>query len=231
MALAIDQTSLGTNSGGAGTTIALTTTAAVAAGGRIVVFVMGSVSVSGITDSNGNTYAQDRAHTNGNTISMWSAHSTSTLASSSTITVTYSSSSNPRMVSASSFLDVPSSSAVDQVNSRSSFNSTTWNTSSVTPSEAPSVVVGLSWSGGAATTTSTPDGGWTELINFSNGTNNLTAVYQIVADTTARNPSGTWDAGQSGADQAHVTVNYKEDAGGGGAPAPKIRVVQSTLRW
>jgi hypothetical protein len=214
MAIAIDQVTLGANTSGASSTIVLTTSAQAAAGSRITVFVHGTQTVTSVTDSNGNTYALDRGQTNGGSRGeVWSAHSASALASGSSITVTYSASSNPCYVSASSFTGVLSASAVDQVNSRSTFNSTSWNTGSITPAVSPTVVVGFFASGGAAASTSTPDGGWTELQDASSGSNCRTAVYQIVSDTSARNPSGVWAVSQSGADQIGITVNYKEASG------------------
>lgn len=213
MAIAIDQVLVGFANTGANTSVNVTTTAPVAAGGRIVVFVTGSQAVTSITDSNGNTYAQDKSQANGDTSSIWSAHSSSQLATSSTITVNYASSSNPCRVVVSSFTGIATSSALDQSNSRTAFNEDAWSTSSITPTVANTVVIGFFSSGGGSASTSAPDTGWTELYEF-NASNPTTSVYQVVSDTTARNPSGTWASSQSGADQIGITVNYKSSAGG-----------------
>jgi hypothetical protein len=226
MAIALDRASLGTNNSGAATSLVITTSATAAAGSRIVVFVYGSTAVSGVTDTNGNTYAQDRTHTNTNICSQWSTHSASELTSGSTITVTYGSSSNPCMAGASSFTGVLSASAVDQVNSVGNFPpATAWNTSSITPTVSPSLVTGFRLSGGAAAATSTPDAGWTELHDFSRDSNNMTTVYQIVSDTAARNPSGVFSVSQSGAIGIGLTVNYKEADDTGVLVVPPIRRV------
>ena len=229
MAIALDQAIVGSNSSGAATSLVITTSATVAAGARIVVFVHGSVSVSGVTDANGNTYAQDRAQANGDTCSIWSAHSASSLTSGSSITITYSASSNPCNANASSFTGVATSSALDQVNSRAPFNETSWSTSSITPTVANTVVVGYTRSGGGAAATSTPDAGWSELFD-TGASSPRTGVYQVVSDTAARNPSGVWSVSQTGADQVGITVNYKEAVGGGGS-GPTLRTVSSNLRW
>jgi hypothetical protein len=229
MALAIDQTTIGLTAAGSASSIVITTSAAAAAGSRILVFIhVSNVTVSSIADTNGNTYALDRGHTNGsNRGEVWSAHSASAFASSSTITVTLSGTSNPTYASASSFTGVPTSSAVDQVNSRSATNSNSWTTGSITPAVTPSLVVGFFHSGGGLGSSSTPDGGWLELQDATSGSNNRTAVYQIVSDTSARNPSGVFANSQSGADQLGITVNYKESEGGAASVlvVPPIRRV------
>lgn len=217
MAIALDQANVGSATSGAATSLVITTGAQAAAGSRIVVFIHGSQTVSSVTDSNGNTYAQARAQANGDNCAIWSAHSASALASSSSITITYSASSNPCNANAASFTGVASASALDQVNSRAPFNETSWSTSSITPTEANTVVLGFTRSGAGAAATSTPDAGWSELFDTGGGSPR-TAVYQVVGDTTARNPSGVWSVAQSGASQVGITVNFKQAAGGGATP-------------
>lgn len=126
MAIALDQANLGgpAQDDASATTVVVTTSVAVAAGARILVFAGGEASITGVADANGNTYAADRSHSNTAIVAVWSAHSASAPASSSTITVTFASATVSGFVAACSFTGVLSASALDQVNSRQSANET-----------------------------------------------------------------------------------------------------------
>lgn len=222
MAIAIENASIGTpiKLGTSASTIAYTTNATVASGSTIAV-VMGyvGVTVNSVSDNSGNgyTWTIDKKQANGSPeVAIASLYASSGLASGTVITANLSASSNVRQMAGISWIGGATSSILDQSNSRIDFGAATWSTGSITPVVSDSIVLGAFVDfGNGSSQTSAPDSGWTEWLDQFDSDMTLTSVYNIVADTTARNPSGAFTGNTGGGDQAGVTANYKAAAGGG----------------
>ena len=209
MAIALDQAVVcNANSTAGDDPTNFTTTASVAAGATVVLVVHSNLSASGVTVG-GVAATLDKSQTNTDTSAIWRVHLPSGLGSGGTIAIDFAAPPNLVECNASSFSGVLDTSPLDQTNSKSTFNTQSWSSSSITPTVANTLVVGYYRSGGAADARSTPDAGWTEAHDVAQF-GNVVMQYQVVSDTTARNPSGVFATSQSGADQIGITVNYRE---------------------
>lgn len=237
MAIAIDHVNIGTTSDDGVTSTVLTTTAAVASGGFIVLGVgwlgagvtISSVSGGGLTwvideqglDANGPGGLQG---------GIVSAQAPSGLASGTNITVSWTGGSASNiLIGGSSFTGVKTSSALDTTAAAlgvDSPTSTGWTTRSMT-SAAGSVLIGLANEGitGGATT-STPTSPALELYDFQAfGILTMTAAYRIESSAGSYTVAGTW-----GASAQSVTVGAAYLASGassGSATFPITATINS----
>lgn len=182
-------------------TIALTTTAPVAAGAKIVVGVAHyGGTVTGITDSAGNSYYSQHAQANGNNCSdIWTAYAPSGLASGSTITVTYSTSVAGREIMAASFLGCDPGIISFAHNGQNQSGVGAWSSNTVTPPAGEVLLIGISKAGSGGDGTNTPDTGWNELADLGCGTGDAACLqFRVVqADgSTAYAATGTWTGTQ-----------------------------------
>lgn len=220
MAIAIDKASLGTNSGDPGsTTIALTTSQAVASSGFIVLSVgwfntgvtLSSVSGGGLTwtiDKQG-----QGPGTNMNA-ALVSAQAASGLASSTSITATFSASAIARMIGGTSFTGVATSTPVDTTDGPKSVTpaTTAWTTNSVAIS-AGSVLIATAYaettnSSSTVTSPSIEALDW----NYAGGVTQTTC-YRIESSASSYTVAGTWATSMQ---SDTVAVAYLAAAGGGG---------------
>lgn len=232
MAIALDQTNIGTTAadGSSGTTITVTTTALVASS-RFIVLVIGgfagTLTVTGITDNSGSplTWTVDKQGQPGSPASdlaaIASAQCPSGLASGTVITVTYSASSQARAISASTWSGVATSSPVDTTAgpvgvSPAAAGYTTGNVTVL----AGSVLIGNTMQETGAFT-STPTAPSIELRDWlASGGSSQVANYRIEATAGTVAAAGAFStAGQSNT----VAVAYKEAAATAAAPSPLRR--------
>jgi hypothetical protein len=238
MAIAADVLALGSDSeDGSDTTFALTLDAAVASGATILLaFQAGDVTVSSVTDDGAGgslTWTQMKTEIGLRRIWLYRAHAPSGRASGVVITVTFATATTFKSGVASSFTGITGTSPEDVAStSWATTNLTNWISETITTVTANTIIVGVAETDGIGTPTNVATGGYTEANEIGIAAQvSLAMVYQIVSATGSYTPEGTWSASQTGATQTFITGALKEDAGGPPPPAPKIRVVQSTLRW
>jgi hypothetical protein len=215
--IVVENLSIGTplNSGSGGTTGTITTNVACAAGATIVLVaysVNGHIASAADNSGNGYTWAVDRFQNNGaNNVGFASLYASAGLASGTVITVTYDVSTSVRIIAGMSWTGGASASRLDQQNSGTAFGSgAPWGTPSITPTVSASIVcAAYSDFGTSGPMTSTPTAPWLEWADLNNSDSTVTAVYQIVADMTARSGAGTWSKSTVG-DQCSLIVNYKQ---------------------
>lgn len=219
MAVAVDQSNLGHNSAGSGSSISLTTSGTVSAGGFIIIGVAwyGTQTLSSVTvgGSAGTVEKQGGGTTDANahTAECW-FQATSGLAASSTITATFSSGTTDPSISAMSFTGVATSSPVDTSSGPTNTPSTSWTSGAMTLA-AGSVAVSVAMSTSFGSPTSTPGSGMTEATDFDDADGNgQTIAYHIDSGSGGSfTCSGTWSVNNGGVVNA---VAYKSAAGGGG---------------
>jgi hypothetical protein len=216
--------------------IVVTTSATASVGERIVVHIgyfEAAATISSVTDSAGNTYAVEiTANQSSTRAAVATAHVTTQLASSGTITVTFSNT-DPiwRNAVAHTVTGVASSSYTDGTGTEENAAAdAAWDTSDTTTTVADAIIVGCCTFRDPTNRTHTPATNITEVNPEQVVANhNFVAVYRVLTATGTYDVGGTW----SGTDFAHsaaVHVVLKGDTGPP-PPAPKIRVIQSTLRW
>ena len=211
MAITIDKLDLGSTADNAtATTVAFTTTQAVASNGFVVVSVTffspsAAQSLTGITDNSAGgplgwaidkqgTATGDQAH-----VAICSAQAPSGLASGTTITATFSESCTGRSICGSSFTGVLSSAALDTTSGVTNMPGTTaWATASTTIA-AGSVLIGLAF-GVNTNDTSTVTSPSIEAhdIPGAAGTFGSTTCYRIEASGAAYTVAGTWSGTEVG---------------------------------
>lgn len=206
MAITVDQSTIGqTAEVGDGTTVAITTTAAVASSATIVIGIVwytdtGTEVISTISDGT-NTYTVHGTPTQvGNyRIVLATAYAASGLASSSTITVTFSDSVAARQACASSFLSVLDSSPLDDTAGDALTDppeaNPVWTTGTLTTTQDGDLLVGLSYNGGLFA--STPTSPCVETHDFQVGTpadNTVTMLYRLATSAGNYTPGGQWNS-------------------------------------
>jgi len=199
MAIAVDQSTIGSaGPAGAAGTIAFTTSAVVASNAFIVVGVqwfgsgitLSSVaggSLSWAVDVQGVDAASNNSH-----VGFASAQAPAGLASGTTITATMSGSADGRAICGTSLTGVKTSSAVDAVGTvTGSAGSTNWSTGNVSVA-AGSVLFGTCFSqtSGASSTATAPS---VETHDFaSGGGDSVTMAYRIEASAGSVAVAGVW---------------------------------------
>lgn len=204
MAIAIDRTSLGTAHPVDGSTISISTSATVAAGGFIVA-VFGHFTDSPALSSvsgGGLSWSIDLQGPNptasGEVIAIASAQAPSGLAASTTITGTWASTAIAQVMGAFSFTGVATSSPVDAAGTvNGATTGTAWTTNNVTLA-AGSVLVGASYSESEATgsTITAPSIEAAEVVDAAAYA--LTSGYRIEASGGAVSVAGTWATTSTG---------------------------------
>lgn len=233
MSIAIDQTTLGSSAtDSAASTIALTTTAAVTAGGFIVLCLgwFNNSSAVTLTSVSGGSLTwtidkQSSFATAGSGIlscAVVSAQAASGLASATTITATLSGAANGgRSIGAMSFTGVAASSPVDGTPpaTKNSSSTTAWASNSATLT-AGSVLVATAYEA-ATDTTSTPTSPSVESFDVKGpaGSFAQTAAYRIESSAGSVAVAGTWATSIS--DTTVNAVAYLAAGGGGGGPTVK----------
>lgn len=214
----------------------VTTTANIPAGAAIVVSVSGSnvgdtSNLTSVTDSAGNTYVSGgfSCDAGQNTLTaVWYSLTGNALASGGTVTVTFHaallSSGESWEITVDYLTGAATSSATDGTNNHNSQTGATWDTNSITTTNANDLLwVAAGTNQGAPVTltngASLPASGWTTLAAVSGGAGNnnqLSSAYQVVGATGTYKGGGTASAGNNGT--SAVIVAFKEAAGGGGTP-------------
>ena len=226
MAITQDQLTLGTNySAASSSTIALTTTGAVASGGFIVLgvywFTYNNVTLNSVSGGS-LTWTVDKQFQSGGSVNaaLVSAQAPSGLASSTSITATFSSSIPTfKGICGASWTGVATPTVIDGTPGTSSGSAAAWTAGSISTSNANDLVVGACTGDASGSFSSTPTGGWTENNDFSDSTDgdSGTQVYQIVSSTGAYNPGGTWSTSVS---FSGVSVAYQAAATAAAAAVP-----------
>lgn len=191
--------SAGTTAGG--TTISMTTTAAIPAGSTVVVAISSAkastISVSSVSDGT-NSYALAAASGWGAAtlvgLDFWYVNNANPVSSGATITATFSSTNiDPGYIAAALVLNLQSS-PFDKSNFTQYSSPTTAPSSGATATltQANEVCFGAAtgYTSPATSTTLTESSGWTNLASINNGTSTRYYIifgYKIVAATTAQN--------------------------------------------
>jgi hypothetical protein len=228
---------IGTAEGsGVSSTLVVTTTVTASVGERIVLHVgwfESGTTLSCVADSAGNTYAVEIQNAqSGTSAGIATAHVTTQLSSSGTITATFSTASADwRQAVAHTVTGVASSSYTDGTGTESNaVADAAWDTSDTVTTVADAIIVGCcSFRTGLGNLTHTAGTNMTAVGETFAGNMNFAAVYRVLTATGTYDARGTWSSTDSSHSSA-VHVVLKGDAGPP-PPAPKIRVVQSTLRW
>jgi hypothetical protein len=216
---------LGTSEVDAGSSLTVTTSALVPAGGRVVIVTGGFATGTTATGSGGAlTWATDGHVVNGSDAryhsSILSADCPAGLAASTVLTVTFSGATNNKTIScfyitgavsgASGYLDGAAVGGNGTV--------TAWATASLATANADDILI----SGGYidAVTSNTPGTGYTEIhdsVAASSGVT-FTSEYQVVSATGSYTGNGTWLA--AGSPWTMVMAAYK--AAGGAVAVPVL---------
>lgn len=195
------------NPGGSSTTLVVTVATAPGAGNFLVLRGSGSVSVTSVTDTKGNTWTIDKAA--GATPLPFLASTkqdVGTLTTSDTITVTYSSASNNRSAIIDEFSGVMAS-PLDQTQTAAGAGTSRTAGTTAATTQANELVVGC-FVIGSAETSFTPGAGYSSFTTpFLGG---LSGEYKIVAATGTQNPTAT---GGVSATSRGVVATYKLASG------------------
>ena len=191
--------------------------------GNLVVVAMAEYSghTASVTDSGGNTYAEDVSIVNvtlgGNRSTLYS----SVVATGGTLTVTANSPGAYMRLVLMEFSGNASSSVLDGTGSASGDPSATPTTGSVTVSQADSLVVAC-FTHSSTTKTLDPGAGYTMAAEIeSDAAQPIHAEYDLDADTS-QTASGTIGASVF---STIVAASYKPAAGGGGGYTPRMALL------
>jgi hypothetical protein len=225
MAITVDQATIGGSSAlSSDTTIAFTTSAAVASSGFIALsYGWWCASTATITSISGGGLTwvvakQARAATGNPHSGVAYAQAPSGLASSTTITAKLDTSSFARIVGGISFLGVATSSPVDTTDGPDTIaGATAWTTGNVSLT-AGSVLVSASQCEAAASSTAVTG---TEFVDRSETNNTMVGHYQIATSAGNYVNAGTWDAATDGVTNAAAFLaGVGFSAGGRGVVRP-----------
>jgi hypothetical protein len=218
MAIAIDVANIGTdvNNGASQTTVALTTTSAVASNGFIVLGIgwFGSTFlVSGVSGGGLSWSVDKQGVTSSIGTALVSAQAPSGLASSTTITVTFTGSVDVPTIGGTSFTGVATSSPVDGTPlGPTEVTTAAWSSGSYTIA-AGSVIVATNWTEGVVTG-NTPTAPSVEAWDVVTSDSDATVLeYNIQASDGSYTVEGTWNAAHK---NQNVAVAYLAASGGGG---------------
>jgi hypothetical protein len=240
VAIAIDVADLGKNGADpSSTTIAFTTTSAVASGGFIVVSVgwfdpatnLSSVAGGSLTwtiDKQGRT-----ANPASSNSALVSAQAPAGLASGTTITATFAAGVVARTIGGTSFTGVATSAPVDGTPPATTGSGLTpvaaWASSSATIT-AGSVLVATTYNetGNFTNTVTSPSLQAVLIPNTASGISQVTC-YRVESSAGSYTVAGTWS---SNAGWVNNAVAYLAAAGGGGGatPFPPLQIVMSNIR-
>lgn len=228
---------LGTNfAGGGGTSVALTTTGTVPAGGKVIVCVGWFESTATCSVAGGSlSWTQDGFYQNtgdaNQRVGIFSADAPAGLASSTVLTATFTASAFTNMICGCYATGLATASYQDGTvqGATGSLLVTPWNTGTLNTTNADDFLIGAGWLD-FQTITSTTTAPFVEFADFQNttDTNTMTAFYRVVAATGAYQAAGNWSAG--GSKWVMALVGYK----GASAAATQIPVVRHALgggRW
>jgi hypothetical protein len=232
VAIALDTADLGSAiNDTSATSIALTTTATVAVGKFIIVAVgkWAGGDLDHVEDSAGNTYTIDKEDDDAGLAGLYicSSKVTTQLSSGGTITAVYASSTSARAVYASVFTGLKTSSWVGNTNTQREVDADTdWTTGSITRATDGELVYAAIHND-SQNTTCDATGPAADLHNFGTASISYSSAYRIFTSSGSDAISGT-----VGVASDEIVINgvaYLAETAA--APAPKLRVVQSNLRW
>lgn len=148
-------------------------------------------------------------------LAIFTAQAPSGLASSTTITATFSGNAFGRSICGDYWTGVATSTPKDQTSTAGSNTGTAWNGGSITTTNADDLIVLMGW-GDVVTTTNTPTAPATEVEDFNIVTDaaSWAMEYRIVAATNTYSLAGTWASAPG--EWLGCQSSYKADAGGGG---------------
>jgi hypothetical protein len=216
MAIAFDA-SQGTNQAAAGaTTITLTTGAAVASGGLLVVCISANAgTLNTVSDGTNNLTIGTPASSGLEKTWMAYRYYAGGLASSSTITATFAGSQSERMIGAASWTGCDSTPFEVESTRNTIFSETSWTCSPVTNVSAAALIVGFFGTAGAGNPTNTAGVNYTECLDWtlSGGQKSAAAVYRIVSSAAAQTPLGDWSSSQTGAEQSANAMSFEAATG------------------
>src|SRR5947208_1688132 len=224
-------TATGSSSGGTSITITLAAGVSVAAGNSIIVSFVGPdlSGTYGATDSAGNSYGVNASGARAGTVRtvILSAHNVNALASGSTITVTFPSTSNRRAVTADEFSGLAKSGTFDQSHTGNGSSTAPDSGFTATTAQAAELLLGAIGVAGSASDTFTAGndghgGTYTALTRVNSGGNifYVNPEYEVVAATntykaTATITSQNWAADvatyQADSNCGNGTIDAGED--------------------
>jgi hypothetical protein len=187
----------------------------VAAGDAIIVAVhvgSASITITGVSDTAGNTYTQS-VHllpATSQHIYLFSCPNASALSGGTITAATSGTTSSQRAMHAVSVSGLATSSLLDKTSTNESASGPVWSTGSTgTLAQAEEIAVAVGYVN--ASTANTPDSGWTESLDTQISTNRRFVVeYQVVSSTSALNAGGTAGSAAWGA----IIATYKGAASG-----------------
>lgn len=214
MAIAFDA-SLGSHNSGTTASPTLTTSAAAAAGSKIILAMGWYSGTLSSVSGGGLTWTILKSVANGNnTSAVIVADAPSGLASGTTITASLTGTPQATQMAAASFTGLATGTGTDGTASATDATAA-WSSGSLASptTNANDLLIGVSKQGTGSDNTDTPGTGYTELYDFGDGTGDTTTLeYQIVSATGTYAATGTWSG--SGSD-ANILVTLKAAAGGG----------------
>jgi len=178
-------------------TMALTTNASVASGGKVWVFVSwfhSTVTLNGVSDGGSTVFTIDHQSKNGSTgVAIISADYPAGFASGGTLTATFSASgaADQQMAAFYSTGVLSGSGAGYGAIGGSNNASTTWDAGATTVLNGD-ILIGLSKFEDSVTTTSTPTGGNTELADWNNAGGFASTVTYQIGTGASIHAQGTW---------------------------------------
>jgi hypothetical protein len=187
----------------AGTTVAFATTRTITVGEKFVFAIgfdarLGTVST--ISDGSLNTYAKDAAYSAiaDDSLEFWSTTVGTQIPSGTTITVTFTTSGGFARAVIGDVFDSVSTAAIDKTSGAPSSNFGTSVNTGTTGVLSASGELAYSAAFVEAAVTISTTASYTQTASIQSGTAlTLAAQYQILAATTAQNPSVSWTGGQS----------------------------------
>jgi hypothetical protein len=185
--------------------------------------------VTGVTDSVGNTWRVDVTVSSGTTssdiaVSIIHAQIATQITSSDTITITYSSASSTHaQIRALTITGLASTGAFDRGLTRTGQGTPTVSVGTTgTLSQADEIIIMCYRLGNSIETSFTPAAGWTNIGGIL--ANNTSCIYQIVSATTPVIPSGT-------SDTSLVTYVACAAIFGALASTPSVTIKQQGVTW
>lgn len=231
MAIALDQTNVGSAANSvSSTTLALVTSNAVAVGATIFISaIANAATVSSVSGGSISWVVDTTSATTNAFASLIRGYASAGLASGSTITLTYNVADTGKLAVASSFTGIDSVSPLGVVGAGTSASAQAWASTSMSPAAGDIAVAATSYFSSGGTTdsgTNTPVAGTTELNNARNsGTDDEVVLsYRTTSGTVA----GTFTTAASQWNCAVAT--YKAAAASGFIARPSTRMIQAVNR-
>jgi hypothetical protein len=167
-------------------------------GDRVEIVALGALTISGITDAGGNTYAGRVTQANGNLgLTIWSARVTTGLSAGGTVTVSFSAGVANIVLAAAVFRNTAAVSPVDAIASTAGA-STSPSTGSVATTADYDLIVAAFAMGSGSPGTQTPGAGWVALTGTNVASSRYLAwQYRVLAAAGSTTPGMTTSVSRS----------------------------------